>query len=171
MMMRMVSAAGIPALTDHMRAADEDNPHGYFELEAVKSTKADPSWVPGAVAKVVKMVHVLIPDLPPGFRYRIILMQRDLDEVVASQKAMLARAGRPGGSNEAALKRIYAAQLDGVRRWMDANPDCTRLEVEYASVIADPRGQAGRVAAFLGVPDAAQRMAAAVDPGLYRNRK
>jgi hypothetical protein len=171
MMMRMVSAAGIEALTDHVRAADADNPHGYFEFEGVKNTKADPSWLPGAVGKVVKMIHVLIPDLPRGFGYRIILMQRDMDEVVASQQTMLARTGRAGAANSAALKRVYAAQLESARRWMDSNPDCTRLEVEYASVIADPDGQAKRVAAFLGVAEAAGRMAAAVDPGLYRNRK
>ena len=38
-------------------------------------------------------------------------------------------------------------------------------------MLADPRGEARRIAEFLGLPAAAEKMAAAVDPGLYRNRK
>ena len=65
MMMRMVGAAGIPALTDGVRAADEDNPLGYAELEAYKNasgattTLADTvfSTVPGAPVFVGKSPH------------------------------------------------------------------------------------------------------------------
>ena len=33
MMMRMLEAGGIEVMTDNIRKADEDNPHGYFEFE------------------------------------------------------------------------------------------------------------------------------------------
>ena len=36
MMMQMLAAGGLPPLTDGVRTADESNPEGYFELEAVK---------------------------------------------------------------------------------------------------------------------------------------
>ena len=36
MMMKMLAEGGLPILTDAIRAADEDNPNGYFELEQVK---------------------------------------------------------------------------------------------------------------------------------------
>ena len=39
MMMKMIDAAGIPALTDNLRSADEDNPRGYYEYEPVKTTR------------------------------------------------------------------------------------------------------------------------------------
>ena len=82
MMMQMIHNGGIPALTDEVRVADEDNPKGYFEFEPVKKTKEDPSWVPQAVGKVVKMVHLLLLDLPLEQSYRVIFMRRSLDESV-----------------------------------------------------------------------------------------
>ena len=91
LMMQMLAAGGIPLLTDGVRTPDLDNPRGYFEFEPVKQTRQDPSWIPTAVGKAVKMVTVLLRDLPPEFDYRVILICRDLDETVASQKAMLHR--------------------------------------------------------------------------------
>ena len=40
-MMQMLAAGGMELLTDQVRRADEDNPRGYFELEAVKRTRQD----------------------------------------------------------------------------------------------------------------------------------
>ena len=46
---------------------DEDNPKGYYEFEPVKKTKENASWVTDAVGKVVKMVYMLLYDLPETF--------------------------------------------------------------------------------------------------------
>jgi hypothetical protein len=171
MMMRMIVSGGILALTDGQREPDEDNPLGYFELEAVKSTKADPTWLHGARGKVVKLVHILLPDLPADHTYRIVMMHRNLDEVIASQTKMLARSGKPGAQiAPAALKNIYAAQLETVRRWITSHPNCQVLDVHYDRVIADPASESARVAAFLEIPHAAPAMASAVEKSLYRNR-
>lgn len=64
MMMRMLDEAGLPALTDQLRAADASNPKGYYEYEPVKTTKEDPAWLLNAFGKAVKMVHLLLLDLP-----------------------------------------------------------------------------------------------------------
>ena len=48
MMLRMLAAGGLPILTDGVRGADEDNPHGYLEWERVKSLQRDASWVAAA---------------------------------------------------------------------------------------------------------------------------
>ena len=96
MMMQVIEAGGIPALTDNPRARDEDNPQGYYEFEPVKQTRDDPSWVPGARGKVVKMVYRLLYDLPGDQDYRVIFMRRNIDEVLTSQKKMLQRSGKPG---------------------------------------------------------------------------
>ena len=36
MMMKMLAEGGLEIVTDAIRTADDDNPNGYFELEAVK---------------------------------------------------------------------------------------------------------------------------------------
>ena len=94
MMMRMLDAGGIPALTDHVRAADPSNPNGYYEYEPIKKTKEDPSWLPAAIGMAVKMVHVLLLDLPLSYAYRVLFMQRDIEEVIESQNRMLERLGK-----------------------------------------------------------------------------
>src|SRR4029079_9082802 len=79
LMMQMLDRGGIPALTDEIRAADPDNPRGYYEFEHVKQTKKDPSWLPQARGKVVKMVSSLLYDLPSTETYRVVFMQRNID--------------------------------------------------------------------------------------------
>lgn len=170
MMMRMIAAAGIPPLTDNLRRADDDNPEGYFEFEPVKTTRADPSWLAGAGGKVVKMVHILLLDLPAGYEYRVVMMQRDLDEVVASQAKMLARSGRKGAAAEV-LKRVFTQQMEQVRAWMASHANVRSIDVSYNRVMAEPMTEAQRVAEFLGVAGAAGAMAATVKPDLYRNRR
>ncbi len=171
-MMRMIQAAGIPALTDGRRAADEDNPYGYFELEAVKGTRADPAWTRSARGKVVKVIHALLRELPPGESYRVVFMHRDLDEVLASQQKMLERRGKKGAAlTPDALKRQFESQLREVAAFLASRPDFLRLDVDYNALLSDPRPQAVGLAAFLDLPEATERMIGAIDPLLYRNRR
>ena len=86
MMMRILEAGGMPPLTDQVREADISNPNGYYEFESVKRTKADPSWlVPRG--KAVKMVYRLLYDLPSDYAYRVVMMQRKVEEVLSSRRA------------------------------------------------------------------------------------
>ena len=85
MMMQMLAAGGISPMTDEVRAADSDNPRGYYELEKVKHLRQDHTWLKDAVGKAVKIVHLLLMELPADRDYRVILMQRDLEEVLRSQ--------------------------------------------------------------------------------------
>lgn len=171
MMMQMIGAAGIEALTDGRRPPDEDNPLGYAELEAVKRTRLDPSWLADAPGKAVKVIHVLLKDLPPTFQYRLVMMERDLGEVLESQRKMLERSGLRGPPVPAeTLRRVFTAQVRGVARWLRAQPNFRVLTVSYNRVLSDPSAQAARVAEFLGLPDRAPAMAAAVEQSLYRNR-
>ena len=48
LMMQMLDHGGIPVLTDGIRAADTDNPRGYYEFERVKKIKTDVAWLPTA---------------------------------------------------------------------------------------------------------------------------
>lgn len=169
-MMQMLHAGGLAALADGERAADIDNPRGYFEFERVKQIKTDKAWINDAVGKVVKMVHLLLLDLPAGYEYRVVLMRRDLDEVLASQKKMLERSGRAGGQlPEATMKTIFAQQMEKVVGWMKQQANVQFVEIDYRDIISKPQDVARSLNSFIGGLDEA-KMAAAVDPSLYRNR-
>ena len=173
MMMRMLQAGGIPTLTDASREADESNPHGYFEFAPTKAIDrdADLRWLEDAKGRAVKLVSPLLEYLPPRYNYRIIFMQRDLREVVASQNAMLARRGEsPSGVSDADLVARFEAHLQAVRRLIARRPDMTAVEIGYAEVLGRPLDAARRLSAFLERPLDEARMAAAVDPNLYRNK-
>jgi predicted AlkP superfamily phosphohydrolase/phosphomutase/predicted Zn-dependent protease len=171
MMMRILARAGLPVLADETRPADEDNPEGYLELEAVKRTRSDASWLAQAGGKAVKVIHLLLPYLPADRPYKVVMMRRDLDEVLASQRRMLARSGGGGARlDAAALRRTFAAQLRRVDQYLARRPCFERIEMDYNALLADPLPQLARLVEFLGLDADPADLAAAIDPRLYRNR-
>lgn len=175
MAMKMLHAGGLEVMTDGLREADESNPKGYFELEAVKSLAGhqDTAWLKDARGKAVKIISLLLTWLPDHHDYRVVFMERDLDEVLASQNKMLVQRGeRPGTPEEdERLRQHYTAHLAQVHRFL-ANRRCfSVLRVDYRSAVEDPREAAERISAFLGGGLAVERMAEVGDAALYRNRK
>ncbi|MES1260864.1 MAG: sulfotransferase [Acidobacteriota bacterium] len=172
LMMQMLAAGGIPLLTDGIRPPDEDNPRGYFEFEPVKSTKKDSSWLREASGKAVKMVYLLLRDLPSSHDYRVILMRRELHEVIASQRAMLRRLGRAGADvGDERLAAIFEEQMKSIAAWLGGQENCALLEVNYRDCIQSPMAAAHGIDEFLGGGLDVPKMAAAVDVSLYRRSR
>ncbi|MEL7364017.1 MAG: hypothetical protein AAFN13_18220 [Bacteroidota bacterium] len=175
MLMQMLTAGGLTAFTDSAREADASNPRGYFEHERVKALVRDQAWLPDADGRVVKVVAPLLPHLPVGPRYRVVLLDRDLDQVLRSQAAMLERQGRPV-ADAAVLRNAYARHLARARAWAEERPDTEPLVLRHADVVRDPAQAAAQLSAFLsGFIDEASdldtdAMAAVVDPTLHRQR-
>jgi hypothetical protein len=171
LMMQMLVAGGMAVLTDGARSADEDNPRGYFEYEAVKRTKRDASWVPLAVGKAVKVVYALLRDLPADHEYRVIMMRRDLSETIASQREMLRRSGRAGTDiGDPKLRDLFARELEKTSAWLREQPNFRVLEVEHRDCLKYPGEVAARANHFLGETLDEAAMAASIDPSLYRQR-
>jgi hypothetical protein len=171
MMMSMIDTGGIPALIDNIRKADEDNPKGYYEFEPVKKTKTDPSWLEHARGKVVKMVHLLLLDLPTDREYRVVMMQRNLDEVVASQNVMLQRNNKNNDDiSEDKIKEIFEVQLRKVNLHLKQHPNFKILEINYNDILNDPRPMIEPLNHFLGGNLDTEAMMKIVDPSLYRQR-
>jgi hypothetical protein len=171
MMMKMLEAGGLPVLTDNVRTADEDNPRGYYEFERVKQIEEDREWLPGARGKVVKMISALLKHLPPEHRYQVIFMQRDMDEILASQRRMLVRRGEDTErTDDKEMARLFARHLSQIESWLASQPHMDVLYVSYGDVLAAPVAQAARVNAFLGGGLDEGQMARAVDPELYRQK-
>ena len=172
MMMQILDAGGVPVLTDHARKPDEDNPRGYYELEAVKRLPEDASWLEQAGGKVVKMVYRLLYDLPLDRDYRVIFMKRRLAEVIASQEEMLQRSGKPSGDVDAAsLADIYERQLRDVQVWLSSHPNFRVLYVDYHDVVSEPERTMREIDEFLGGGLDEASMARAPDRSLYRQRQ
>ena len=172
MAMRMLQAGGVALVTDAVRAPDDDNLDGYFEFEPVKELDKgdDCEWLRGARGKAVKVVSWLLTWLPDAHDYRVVFMQRDLDEVIASQNTMLRRRGESGIEDAAAMRQVYATHLEQVQRFLERRSCFTTSVVSYRDVVERPAVEAGRLAEFVQRPLDIDRMAAAVDARRYRNR-
>jgi hypothetical protein len=170
LMMQMLGAGGLPALTDGERCADVSNPKGYYELEAVKRTREDPSWLERAPGHCVKMISMLLYDLPADRFYKIIFMTRAMEEVLASQAAMLKTRNEPMGLDDGTMRKHYEAHLRKLEQWVKDQKQISVLYCNYNDLVRNPREEARRVKEFLGLPLDADRMAASVDPKLHRQR-
>jgi hypothetical protein len=171
MMMQVLEAGGLPALKDDIRAADEDNPKGYYEFERVKQIAQDPAWLQDAQGRVVKMVSALLLQLPPTFTYRVIFIRRKMEEVLASQKAMLSRKGQaPSPVSDDKMAALFRKHLDQVEKWVAEQPNIEVLYVHYNEVLAAPRPQMDKINRFLGGALDVDKMVSIVDRTLYRQR-
>lgn len=190
LMMQMLVAGGVPALHDAHRPADDDNPRGYFEFAPAKNLRADTAWLPHTKGRVLKLVAQLLPFLPAGFQtlnpdqpeaagaaasftkldYRVLFMERSLDEVLASQQVMLDRHGRAGAAlTPEKLRAVYEQQLARVGEILERR-QLPVLRIAHRDAIRDPAGTAARVADFLALPLDRAAMSAAIDPKLHRQK-
>lgn len=171
LMMQMLRAGGIPPLTDNLRAADEDNPRGYFEFEPVKRLRADRSWLDRARGRAVKIIHLLVRELPRDgqFQYRVILMKRPMEEILASQRVMLERQGKTS-ADETLLAKTFHEQLSQLEEWLRARQNFAVLAVHYHDLLESTAPTTEKIDNFLGGGLDIAAMTRAVDPALYRQR-
>ncbi len=173
MLMQMLAAGGLGIVSDGLRAADEDNPRGYLEFEPVKNLLKDSTWLYEARGRAVKIIAPLLAALPPDLACRVILSERDLEEVLDSQERMLVRRDQPVAatpSRRRMLKDEYVRILRRAKAMLPLRPRTQLLVIEHSHATSDPLLTAEKVNTFLGGGLDVAKMAAAIDPALLRNR-
>ena len=174
MMMSALRAGGMMLLTDEVREADPNNPKGYYEFERVKKLpKGDVAWLEIARGKAVKVISALLEYLPPDYHYQIVFMERNIHEILASQRRMLVRTGKEQQHPVAdeTIQQSYENHLSEVRSWM-ANKDwIDTLFISYNQILQRPLDEFNRVAEFLEDRVDPSAMAQVVEPSLYREKK
>ena len=172
MMMKVLEAGGLPVLTDNIRSADDDNPKGYYEYERVKKMpEGDIAWLADARGKVVKVISALLEYLPQEYSYRVIFMRRNIQEILASQRQMLVRSGKPTDKvSDEKLAKMYQKHLAKVESWLAAQPNVTVLFINYNAILQDPQPYLREVNKFLGNTLSDDKMASMIDPALYRQK-
>lgn len=172
MMMNMLQAGGMELLTDEVREADEDNPKGYREFELVKQVEEDKSWLLTAQGKAVKMISALLSKLPSEYTYKVIFMERNIDEVLASQEQMLIRRGEETDAvDDKSMKDLYRRHLRLIKGWLNQQSNFDILYINYNDTLRNPQLNAEAINKFLGGALNVESMAEVVDKGLYRQRR
>jgi hypothetical protein len=171
MMMKILAEGGLSAVVDSLRQADEDNPNGYFEIESSKSLKdGDKKWLYAAQGKVVKVISYLLEFLPDDLSYDIIFMEREISEVLASQRKMLQRRNETSALSDAEMEAQFREHLRAVKYWVTRKPNMRILFVKYSEMVTAPENLCRSIADFLELPLDLKAMQSVPSQSLYRNR-
>lgn len=174
LMMKMLEKGGMKIITDDIRKADIDNPEGYYEFEPAKKIKEDASWLKDARGKAFKIVSMLLLDLPLVETYKIIFMERKLDEVLASQKKMMNRnkpdRDRSQDLDDSSMGDIFDNHLTKIKEWLPKQKNIDVLFVHYNTLINSPEPEIDKIISFLDMPVNKTDMIEAIKSDLYRNR-
>ncbi len=167
LMMQMLNKGGVKILTDSNRKADESNPKGYYEYDPVMSIHKDNSWLVNAKDKSVKVVAPLLKFLDSQYRYKVIFMNRDLNEIIKSQQIMI---GKNPNDLPIKLFEAYKKQFEKVELWKNKEPGVEIIYVDYKDVLNNTEATIEKVMSFLGLTLDHHKMASCVDQKLYRNK-
>jgi hypothetical protein len=171
MMMKILAEGGLVIVTDEQRTADDDNPNGYFELETVKQMATGKvEWLSNAGGKVVKVISALLEYLPSSYSYKVIFMEREIKEILASQRKMLARRNETSQIDDAEMEAQFRKHLSVVKPWLARQPHMEVLYISYNALMVDPETSCRRVVEFLNTPLNLERMLSVPSGELYRNR-
>jgi hypothetical protein len=174
MMMKMLEAGGMELVVDQIRAADESNPKGYYEFERVKKLReGDYAWVEEAVGKTVKVISALLEHLPANYHYKVIFMERNMGEILASQIQMLKKNQIQSGDSvsDEKMAELYRKHLNQVKDWLSKQLHFHVLYTNYNDILRYPQENIERIANFLNAPLDIRAMLQTVDTNLYRQRR
>jgi len=168
MVMQMLKAGGASLLIDNVRRADKDNPQGYYELEKVKEIKKNQAWLKGAQGKAVKIISYFLKYLPKDYCYKVIFIDRNLREILASQKQMLLRKNK--SINDKDIANSFLKHIKEVKVWLKKQSNIKFISVNYNQVLDDPKKEVKKLNKFLNLNLNSEVMIKAIDPQLYRQK-
>ena len=108
--------------------------------------------------------------MPNTHPYKVLFLRRALPEVLASQRTMMERRGQVDDTSDEMMFAIWSKHLSTVERLLTRSDHFQLLSIQYSEVIQNPLAEAKRIRDFLGLPLDVDKMAAAVNESLYRNR-
>jgi hypothetical protein len=171
LLMQILQSMGITIFTDSKRSPDESNPNGYFEHEFVKTIENDISWLKHVQGKAIKIVSPLLIYLPEDYEYKIIFMNRDLDEILFSQNKMLSQKNLQNmDTKRETLKEILKKDLNQAKSWINTNAKVKCLYQEYLKIVNDVEKEIPPIEKFLNVKADIEKVKLIVDKKLYRTR-
>jgi predicted AlkP superfamily phosphohydrolase/phosphomutase/tetratricopeptide (TPR) repeat protein len=175
LMMQMLVAGGMEAITDGEREADVDNPNGYLEWEAIKQIGDKPDLLDSYEdhRKALKTISMLLEKMPKKHDYKVIFMMRPIKEIAASQEKMLHRLGKTGTAlDETRLINELARHRSTTLDFLKSAKHMEFIQVDYPSLIDTPEEIISSISSFLGSDTLAspEKMRTAINASLYRNK-
>ena len=166
LMMQILNKSSMPLLIDGVREKDVNNPKGYFELEAVKKIVKDNSFLKKAEGKAVKVVCPLPIYLDLSYKYRVVVMRRNMEEILASQGKML---NKDQSNSKSTFSKIYSNHLDKMYAFFTKN-NIEYIDVWYSDLIQNSDEVIDGVVKFCKLDNNLKELKNVISPDLYRNK-
>jgi len=170
MMMQMLAAGGIPIAYTNTRKPDEHNPKGYYELVGGKIIN---TLMQGKFpfdlykGKFIKITAYGLSYLPEG-SYKIIYMERNLDEVLDSMEKM----SEIIDTDREKTKQSFQKLNEKVKKELERKKNTMTLFINYNEVLKDPKTNVTKICEFIGQHEFNRKqMVAIIDKQLYRQRR
>jgi len=171
LMMQILNAAGIPMEYNNERPPDKHNPNGYFELFGGKIIN---KLINGDIninlykGKFIKITSYGLKYIPKDFKYKIIYMKRNVEEILDSMEIMTGAKDQ----NRRETKELLMKLQNEIEDILDENNNINYITINYNQLLSDPSKTLYDICKFLGIPDGnVKRMAMAIDQTLYKERR
>jgi hypothetical protein len=166
----LLEAGGIPIAYSETRKPDVHNPKGYYELEGGKIINR---LIQGTFAfesfkgSFIKITAYGLSYLPPGL-YKIIYMERNLEEVLDSMEKM----AQITDENREETKQSFKKLNEKIIKDIQTKKNTDVLLVNYNDILNDSHTNIGKICKFIGPYDYdTSQMIAVIDSTLYRQRR
>ena len=166
LLMQIVAKAGVENFTDGNRVPDINNPKGYAEFDGVKGLMKSNAFLKNAIGKSIKVVSPLIPFVDISLKYKCIIVERSVDEVLRSQQVML---GKSVDSIPDALKMAFQKQADNAKKFLTKN-NIPFITIEHKELFVNPISQLEAIKEFTNSEVSIQELSSCIDSKLYRQR-
>lgn len=171
MMMQILDSGGIPIAFTESRKADTNNPKGYYELEGGKIINA---LMKGTFpmqtyqGRFIKITAYGLSFLPSTGGYKIIYMERNLDEVLDSMEKMSHVIDMSREETKQSFKRLN----EKVKKEIQTKENIDVLFINYNEMLKDSQPNVRKICEFIGPYDFdTAKMISVVDTQLYRQRR
>lgn len=177
LMMQILAMAGVPMVYDSERLPDSNNPKGYYELyggniiNKLMNGEEDLNEYGGKFVKITSYGLKYLPKpvfSKDGRKYKIIYMQRNLDEIIDSMEKMT----KVNESNKKETRELLKKLDDYATELMDDESNISYLCINYNKLLKEPMPILLDICRFLGISESkAKRMLLAIDQNLYKERR
>lgn len=171
MMMQILISGGAPVAYNETRKADAHNPKGYYELEGGKiiNTLMNGTFpMDEYKGKVIKITAYGLSYLPTDRKYKIIYMERNLDEVLDSMEKMSQVIDEDREQTKQSFKKLN----EKVKKELSTKENIEVLFVIYNELLKDPHPHILKICQFIGLYQFdTEKMISVVDRKLYRQRR
>lgn len=165
MMMQILEKSGFPISYDKLRKPDNNNPNGYYELmggKIINYLMEETFDFTPFIGKAIKITSFGLRYLPKG-NYKILYMQRDINEIIKSQNIMIGKE-----ELDTAMKLTISLANDMILTNIKNRDDIEFIEVFHRNLIDNPEEEIQRISNFLEFD--VSKGIGVIDKNLYRNR-